>query len=111
VLAGRFSAVLKQEGFESWWGPVGFRAELHAIEPRVNGRLHYDMIAYTPEMVEAMKQMGRPSRMERVPGSPNSARPLSRGLNLQMAVTRQKEIHVVEFGRSEATISRKLKWS
>jgi uncharacterized protein YndB with AHSA1/START domain len=47
-------------GFESWWGPEGFRAEVHAIEPRTNGKLHYDMIAETPEMVEAMKQMGRP---------------------------------------------------
>ena len=53
-----------KDGFESWWGPEGFRAEVHAIEPRVNGRLHYDMIAATPEMVEAMKQMGRPSSHE-----------------------------------------------
>ena len=50
-----------KEGFESWWGPDGFRAEVHVIEPRANGRLHYDMIADTPEMVEAMKQMGRPT--------------------------------------------------
>jgi uncharacterized protein YndB with AHSA1/START domain len=50
-----------KEGFESWWGPGGFRAEVHTIEPRVNGRLDYDMIADSPEMVEAMKQMGRPS--------------------------------------------------
>jgi hypothetical protein len=28
-----------------------------------------------------------------------------------MALTRQEEIHVVEFGRSETTISQKLKWS
>ena len=53
-----------KEGFESWWGPGGFRAEVHAIEPRVNGELHYDMIAATPEMVAAMKQMGRPSSHE-----------------------------------------------
>jgi uncharacterized protein YndB with AHSA1/START domain len=50
-----------KEGFESWWGPEGFRAEVHAIDPRANGGLHYDMIADTPEMVKAMKQMGRPS--------------------------------------------------
>ncbi len=53
-----------KEGFESWWGPEGFRAEVHAIEARVNGKLHYDMIADAPEMIEAMKQMGRPSSHE-----------------------------------------------
>jgi uncharacterized protein YndB with AHSA1/START domain len=30
-----------KEGFESWWGPEGFRVEVHVIEPRVNGKLHY----------------------------------------------------------------------
>lgn len=49
-----------KEGFESWWGPEGFRAEVHAIEARPGGALHYDMIADTPEMIAAMKQMGRP---------------------------------------------------
>ena len=49
-----------KDGFESWWGPVGFRVEVQAIEARVGGPLHYDMIADAPEMVAAMKQMGRP---------------------------------------------------
>jgi uncharacterized protein YndB with AHSA1/START domain len=49
-----------KEGFESWWGPVGFRAEVQIIEARPGGALRYDMIADTPEMVELMKQMGRP---------------------------------------------------
>ena len=40
-------------GFESWWGPEGFRAEVSALEARVGGPLHYDIIAATPEMVEA----------------------------------------------------------
>lgn len=53
-----------KEGFESWWGPEHFRAEVHTIEPRQGGALHYDMIAATPEMVEAMKQMGRPPSHE-----------------------------------------------
>lgn len=51
-----------REGFESWWGPEGFRVEVHAIEPRVGGTLHYDMIADSPEMVQAMKAMGQPTR-------------------------------------------------
>jgi uncharacterized protein YndB with AHSA1/START domain len=49
-----------KEGFESWWGPEGFRVEVHALEARPGGPLHYDMIADTPEMIEAMRQMGRP---------------------------------------------------
>jgi uncharacterized protein YndB with AHSA1/START domain len=47
-------------GFESWWGPEGFRVEVHELEARVGGALHYDMIADSPEMIEAMKQMGAP---------------------------------------------------
>ena len=50
-----------KEGFESWWGPEGFRVEVHAIEPRVGGPLHYDMIADAPEQVAAMKEMGQPT--------------------------------------------------
>ena len=35
--------------------------EVHALEARVGGVLHYDMIADTPEMIETMRRMGRPS--------------------------------------------------
>jgi uncharacterized protein YndB with AHSA1/START domain len=57
-----------KDGFESWWGPEGFRAEVHALEAREGGKLHYDMIADTPEMVARMKEMGRP------PSHPTRAR-------------------------------------
>jgi len=50
-----------KDGFESWWGPEGFRVEVHAIEARLGGALHYDMIAATPEMIAAMAAMGRPA--------------------------------------------------
>jgi uncharacterized protein YndB with AHSA1/START domain len=53
-----------KQGFESWWGPVGFRVEVHAMEPRVGGAFHYDMIANAPEQVTAMKQMGSPTSHE-----------------------------------------------
>lgn len=49
-----------KEGFESWWGPQGFRAAIHEIDARVGGTLRYDMIADTPEMIAAMKKMGQP---------------------------------------------------
>jgi uncharacterized protein YndB with AHSA1/START domain len=50
-----------KEGFESWWPPEGCRAEVHAIEASLNGKLQYDMIAETPEMVAVMKELGLPA--------------------------------------------------
>jgi uncharacterized protein YndB with AHSA1/START domain len=50
-----------KEGFESWWGPEGFRVEVHKLEPKVGGALDYDMIADAPEQVAAMKKMGHPT--------------------------------------------------
>ena len=47
-------------GFESWWGPEGFRVEVHRLEAQVGGALEYDMIADAPEAVAAMKAMGQP---------------------------------------------------
>jgi uncharacterized protein YndB with AHSA1/START domain len=45
-----------KEGFESWWGPQGFRVEVHRIEPCVGGALAYDMIAVGGEEIEMMKR-------------------------------------------------------
>lgn len=47
-------------GFESWWGPQGFRADVQEIDARIGGALRYDMVADTAEMIAAMKQMGQP---------------------------------------------------
>lgn len=47
-----------KEGFESWWGPEGCRSEVHTIEARVGGTLHYNMIAVEPAQIAEMKQMG-----------------------------------------------------
>jgi uncharacterized protein YndB with AHSA1/START domain len=49
-----------KEGFESWWGPQGFRAEVRELDARVGGALRYEMIADSAEMIAAMKQMGQP---------------------------------------------------
>ena len=57
-----------KEGFESWWGPEGFRADVHEIDARVGGALRYDMVADSPEMIAAMKKLGRP------PSHPTNAR-------------------------------------
>jgi uncharacterized protein YndB with AHSA1/START domain len=50
-----------KDGFESWWGPQGFRVEVQEIDARVGGALRYEMIADSPEMIAAMKQMGQPT--------------------------------------------------
>jgi uncharacterized protein YndB with AHSA1/START domain len=50
-----------KEGFESWWGPEGFRVDVHRIEARTGGTVHYTMIADSPGMIAAMQQMGRPA--------------------------------------------------
>jgi uncharacterized protein YndB with AHSA1/START domain len=47
-------------GFESWWGPQGFRVAVHALDARAGGELTYDMIADSLEMIAAMKSMGQP---------------------------------------------------
>jgi uncharacterized protein YndB with AHSA1/START domain len=51
-----------KEGFESWWCPEDSHVEVHVIEARLGGALHYDMLADTPEIIEAMKQIGLPRR-------------------------------------------------
>jgi uncharacterized protein YndB with AHSA1/START domain len=50
-----------KDGFESWWGPQGFRADVQELDARAGGALRYEMIADSPEMVAAMKQMGHPT--------------------------------------------------
>jgi len=49
-----------KDGFESWWGPEGFRVEVEQIDARPGGTIHYHMIADAPEMIAAMERMGRP---------------------------------------------------
>lgn len=47
-------------GFAAWWGPEGFRVEVHTLEGRAGGALEYDMIADAPDAIAAMKRMGQP---------------------------------------------------
>lgn len=47
-------------GFESWWGPEGFRVVVHRMEARAGGLLDYDMIADAPEAIAALARMGHP---------------------------------------------------
>lgn len=47
-----------KEGFESWWGPQGFRVAVHTLDAKVGGELLYDMIAEAPDQVDYMKRAG-----------------------------------------------------
>lgn len=47
-----------KDGFESWWGPEGFRVEVSKIEAQVGGKLDYDMIADRAEEIAFMKSQG-----------------------------------------------------
>jgi uncharacterized protein YndB with AHSA1/START domain len=48
-------------GFESWWGPQGFRVEVRTLEARAGGALDYEMIADAPEAIAAMRNIGQPT--------------------------------------------------
>ena len=48
-----------KEGFESWWPPEGFRTVVHFVEACLNGKLRYDMIAETPELVATLTEIRR----------------------------------------------------
>jgi uncharacterized protein YndB with AHSA1/START domain len=49
-----------KEGFESWWGPQGFRVEVQELDARAGGTLRYEMIADSAEMIAGMKEQGQP---------------------------------------------------
>jgi uncharacterized protein YndB with AHSA1/START domain len=90
-----------KRGFESWWGPGGFRVEVHAIEARPDGALHYDMIADSPEMIEAMRQMGRPtshqSRGRFAEVRPHERLAITHVIDFLPGVKRYESTIVVEF--------------
>ena len=50
-----------KEGIESFWGPDGFRVEVHALDVRVGGEMDYSMIAVAPEMIAFMKSQSAPT--------------------------------------------------
>ena len=75
-----------KEGFESWWGPEGFRVEVHTLELRVGGALVYDMIASGAEQIATMKA-------ERMPLSHGT-----RGTFTEIVPLRRlKIVHAIDF--------------
>jgi len=49
------------DGFASWFGPRGFRAEVDSMDLRPGGKLVFRMIADSPQMVARFEAMGRPT--------------------------------------------------
>jgi uncharacterized protein YndB with AHSA1/START domain len=49
-----------REGFESWWGPEGFRTEVRQLEVEVGGETVYAMIAVGPEQIQFLRKAGMP---------------------------------------------------
>lgn len=47
-------------GFESWWGPQGFRVEVRELNATVGGTLFYDMIACGADEIAYMKAQNMP---------------------------------------------------
>ena len=90
-----------KEGFESWWGPEGFRVEVHTLEARVGGTLYYDMIADAPEQIEAMKRMGHPAshktRGRFVELTPHKRLALTHMIDFLPGVTPYESTMTVEF--------------
>jgi uncharacterized protein YndB with AHSA1/START domain len=75
-----------KEGFEAWWGPEGFRVDVHTLDLRVGGTLFYDMIAVGPEQIAYMKGAGMPLSHE------------TRGTFVEMQMpTRLKILHIIDF--------------
>ena len=75
-----------KKGFESWWGPEGFRVEVHALDLRIGGELFYDMIAAGAREIEHMKSAGMPVSHE------------TRGKFVEIEpYKRLKILHVIDF--------------
>jgi len=75
-----------KDGFESWWGPEGFRVEVHALDLRVGGALLYDMIAVDPQQIAWMEKAGMPVSHE------------TRGTFTEVEPPRRLKItHVIDF--------------
>ena len=75
-----------KEGFESWWGPEGFRVVVHAIDPRAGGELFYDMIAVDAGQIEYLRRSGMPVSHE------------TRGKFVEVQLLRRLKIrHMIDF--------------
>lgn len=97
-----------KEGFESWWGPEGFRVDVYTLDARAGGKLHYNMIAHAPEQVAAMRQLDRPPSHE-VNARFGEVKPLERlaiinSIDFLPEVETYESTILVEFFRTGASV-------
>lgn len=57
---------ITKEGFESWFGPVGFRTEVYSIDFVIGGKLSWAMIAESPEIKAFMEQSGQALKTDHI---------------------------------------------
>jgi uncharacterized protein YndB with AHSA1/START domain len=75
-----------KDGFETWWGPNGFKVVVHKLEACAGGELLYDMVAVREQEIEALKRMNM---------APSHA---TRGRFVQLTPLRSLEIvHAIDF--------------
>jgi uncharacterized protein (DUF1697 family)/uncharacterized protein YndB with AHSA1/START domain len=70
-----------KDGFASWWGPQGYRVEVHTLDPRVGGELYFDLIAVAADQIAYLEGAGRPLSHE------------SRGTFVEVAPLERLKIH------------------
>lgn len=49
-----------RDGFEAWWGPVGFATRVHRLDLRTGGELRYTMTAVGPRQIRCLRHAGLP---------------------------------------------------
>jgi len=53
-----------KDGFESWWGPEGFRVEVLQLELEVGGETVYSMTATGADQIDFLRKAGMPLKTE-----------------------------------------------
>jgi hypothetical protein len=53
-----------RDGFESWWGPLGFAAKVHWLDLRPGGQLRYRMTAVGARQIRFLRHAGLPLSTE-----------------------------------------------
>lgn len=49
-----------RDGFEAWWGPLGFVAKVRRLDLRTGGQLRYSMTAVGARQIRSLRHAGLP---------------------------------------------------
>lgn len=53
-----------RDGFEAWWGPMGFNSRVHWLDFRPGGQLRYTITAVSPRQIRFLRHAGLPVTTE-----------------------------------------------